>query len=461
MLADLQANILKGHGRSHTVNLFLQFDSVHSAQIKSFLNGTTVSDALTQLTDAAKFRMTRRSAGLVSLCFLTGAGYKALDVLAKAPVDQVFRGGMQSRQQKLNDPLPHTWDAHFQKPIHAMFLLAHDTAKLVKQAKVRFLASLPDGVSVVGEEVGEAMKSILSPGEGIEHFGYVDGRSQPLMLDEDIQRERDQKDGVSVWSPKFGLKTVLLQDPGNASSISFGSFLVFRKLEQNPKAFRNAEMALAKNLGLRGRDKDRAGAMIVGRFKDGTPVSVQREDGFNSPVPNNFNHKDDPTGAKCPFHGHTRKTNPRGDSVSAGGVSEEDERSHSMARRGITYGQRKAHPNSKKVSIAALPSGGVGLLFMAYQSDIKKQFEFVQSAWANNANFVSPDFLPAAHVTGIDPVIGQGPNGGPANPEGQACPVAWGGGEKTPRIEFDFQGFVRLLGGEYFFAPSITTLKTL
>ena len=34
-------------------------------------------------------------------------------------------------------------------------------------------------------------------GEGIEHFGYVDGRSQPIFLTEDLDKERLQNDGTT------------------------------------------------------------------------------------------------------------------------------------------------------------------------------------------------------------------------------------------------------------------------
>jgi Dyp-type peroxidase family len=461
MLKDLQANILKGHGRSHTINLFLQFDPVNAAQIKVFLHKLKVTDAFTQLTDNINFKATRKSGGLVTLCLLSAAGYKALGVSSKAPTDAAFQAGMQARQSMLNDPPKQKWDRHFREKIHAMILLADDTPKMVKQAKIKLLASLPIGISITGEEVGLGMKSLLSPEEGIEHFGYVDGRSQPLMLEEDIENERDKRDGISTWSPKFGLNTALVKDPAASASTSFGSYFVFRKLEQDVKRFKSAEIKLAKALGLKGEDQERAGAMIVGRFEDGTPVVIQNEDGYNSPVPNNFNYKDDPTGAKCPFHGHIRKSNPRGESVAPNLVTEAQERSHIMARRGITYGTRKKHPNSKTLKISEMPTKEVGLLFMAYQSSIENQFEFTQATWVNNPDFVSPIFVPGGPVTGIDPIIGQGSNGGPAPKLGQTCPVSWGGGANAPRKQFDFQGFVKMLGGEYFFAPSLSALKTL
>ena len=361
----------------------------------------------------------------------------------------------------MNDPLKQKWDTHFRSEIHALVILADDTAALVKKAKQKLMATLPAGVTLVGEEVGLGMRSLLSPGEGIEHFGYVDGRSQPLMLEEDIENERDNKDGILVWSPRFGLDTALVKDPGTPSPTGFGSYFVFRKLEENVKGFKTAEDKLANFLGLKGDDRERAGAMIVGRFENGSPIVLQRGDGINNPVPNNFNYKDDPAASKCPFHGHIRKTNPRGESVKAGVVTEAQERSHIMARRGITYGKRAKHPNDETLKKSEMPTGSVGLLFMAYQSNIENQFEFTQSTWANNKDFVSPIFVPGGSVTGIDPVIGQGPNGGPAAPAGQSCPVKWGGGIGAPKKRSDFQGFVKMLGGEYFFAPSLSTLKSL
>ena len=71
-----------------------------------------------------------------------------------------------------------------------------------------------------------------------------------------------------------------------------------------------------------------------------------------------------------------------------------------MARRGITYGQRAYDETTN--DFTDRPSGGVGLLFMAYMARLDAQFEFTQATWANNRNFVTG-------AVGLDPVIGQVP----------------------------------------------------
>ena len=82
---------------------------------------------------------------------------------------------------------------------------------------------------------------------------------------------------------------------------------------------------------------------------------------------------------------------------------------------------------------------------MAYQSDIVDQFEFTQHIWANN-----PDFR--SRGVGIDPIIGQ-----PKGAGLQKYPSKYGVELGEP---FDFSGFVTMKGGEYFFAPSISFLKS-
>jgi len=141
------------------------------------------------------------------------------------------------------------------------------------------------------------------------------------------------------------------------------------------------------------------------------------------------------------YAAHIRKTNP-GDKV-------KNSNSRLMARRGITYGIRTDELNDSKLDNK--PSDNVGLLFMAYQSSIEKQFEFTQQSWANNAdfNFDSPN-----QPVGIDPVIGQ-PHGGGL----QRYPLHYGVGPLSE--PFDFSGFVKLKGGEYFFAPSLSFFKQL
>lgn len=450
LLDDLQGNILKGHGREHTQNLLFVLDSQKPDEGRGFLKdlAQSIKSAHQQLVEAKAYKNSHQDAGVFISVFLSAAGYVALGIAEdKIPTDSAFRSGLKQRKDILSDPEIDDWDPAFQDEIHGMILVGGADETQVRQMRTKIQQQMPASVKIIGTEYGLAMRN--KNGDGIEHFGYVDGRSQPLLLKEDIEREKTQNDGIDVWDPTFPLKQVLVPCPGGASeTTSFGSYFVLRKLEQNVKGFKEREEEIAEELGLKGDDEELAGAMIVGRFEDGTPVVLQGKDGLVNPVPNNFDFKNDQGGNKCPFHGHIRKTNPRGESTALGATLEQ-ERSHIMARRGITYGTRNAELNDEGniIELKDKPVGGVGLLFMAYQSDFENQFEFTQVSWANNPNFVKPD-------TGIDPVIGQG--AGASTPQQQ--PINWNSETKKP---IDFHGFVTMKGGEYFFAPCISFFKNL
>jgi Dyp-type peroxidase family len=449
MLADLQGNILKGHGRDRTTNLFLRFDRSRKAAVKTFIKKVVaplVTDAAKQLKQGKEFKTTGKPGDVFVGFFLSATGYDELEIAgSKRPTDAAFVAGLKARNGSLNDPASTDWDAAFQGDVHAMILIADDLQARVNNVRAKIEAGIPAGVTVIGREDGESMRN--ANGDGIEHFGYVDGRSQPLLLKEDIQHEKDKMGGVTKWNPAFGIGTALVPCPGGTGAASFGSYFVFRKLEQDVRGFKTAEQQLAAALGLSAADEERAGAMVVGRFEDGTPLVSKGTDGLHSPVRNNFNFSGDPAGSKCPFHAHVRKSNPRGESVGSFATNIAEERSHIMARRGITYGHRSVHPNDPILEEhpELMPTEGVGLLFMAYQNDIENQFEFTQRNWVNNASFVKPSI-------GIDPVIGQG--AGPA----QKWPLTFGGSATKPSM---FGGFVKMKGGEYFFAPCLSFLKKL
>ena len=455
MLRDLQANILKGHGRAHSIYLVLRFDASEGAKGRAFLRSLQVTDALSQLQSGENYRRTGKSGGTITLCMLSAAGYAVLGVLSKAPQSPAFLAGMKVRQQLLNDPPSQKWDKHLRGPIHALVVLADVDAVRVRNAKRALVARMPTGVTIVGEEIGARIESSSSKGEAIEHFGYVDGRSNPLLLVENVKDEEKNRGGISAWNPQFALNIALVRDPAGAATTSHGSFVTFRKLEQDVLAFKSSEQKLAATLHLSGKDKLRAGAMVIGRFEDGTPLCLHARDGYNKPVTNNFNYLNDQSGAKCPAFGHIRRMNPRGDSVLDDGTTIQEERSHLLVRRGTTYGKRKRHPNSTVLDFADFPSNGVGLLFLAYQSSIENQFEFLQAKASNAVKELQPA------LTGLDPLIGTGPNGDRVKRGSRPWPAKWGNDSPSTWKAFDFQGYVKMLGGEYFFAPSISALKSL
>lgn len=472
VLNNLQGNILKGHGRDHTSNVFLTFgpDMKATRRLLRELGNFHVTSAYQQLVLTEKFKTDKTDGGRFCAAFISASGYAKLGPAFTAPPqNEAFAPGMKDEAslEALSDPVLTDWDDGFQQVIDAMVLIADDNPDVVEKHVTELRSLVAEaGCSVAVEQKGKAIRN--AQGNGLEHFGYVDGRSQPLMLMEDVESEaRDE--GIAHWDPTASLDKALVIDPlaVDLDKLSFGSFFIFRKLEQRVREFKAKEQDLADSLQFTGAEKrELAGAMVVGRFEDGTPVTMSDEArGIKAPR-NDFNYSGDELGARCPFHAHIRKTNPRG----SGGFNQtlKAEQLHIMARRGITYEDtpRGVHPEALPGAETKedfllriepnLPEGGLGLLFMAYNSKLDDQFVFTQQSWANELRF--PEAKPLREppiVPGLDGVIGQGTLAG-----GQSYPKIWDDPASDTKT-FDFAGFVRMKGGEYFFAPSLTYLRNL
>ena len=447
LFSKLQGNILKGHGRDHTANIFVKF-TAPVADVKRWLHSyvSNITSCKQQLKANELFKSKNVSGGLFATVNLSATGLKYLGKAINT-LDPSFQQGM--KKAHISDPNPNTWDGAFQGDVDAVFLLASEDENVLIEEADKLRAKLSAIAIVLTTEDGHALKNDNK--DGIEHFGYVDGTSQPLFFKDEVDKFNENNSGITGFAPlaPLGLGQVLIPDPfvANAASPgvdSYGSYFVFRKLEQNVKGFKTAEKKLALTLGLQGEDVERAGAMIVGRFEDGSPVTLSDESGMiASGTLNAFNYKNvyrgdgkvDTNGSKCPFHAHIRKVNPRDGS----------EASHIMARRGIPFGTRE---EGSFENTDLMPEGGVGLLFQSFQASIVTQFEFLQQTWANNPNFPSPN-------AGLDPIIGESQAMKSTGP----FPTKWG--DATSNKVADFPQFVNLKGGEYFFAPSITFFEEL
>lgn len=112
-----------------------------------------------------------------------------------------------------------------------------------------------------------------------------------------------------------------------------------------------------------------------------------------------------------------------------------------MIGRGIVYGPEFQETEPPYPGNGPVPdTQDRGLLFLCYQSSIARGFEFVQQSWVNTVDF------PGA-ADGVDPIISQNnPNPPfplPANPH------------------LTTQRWVTTTGGEYFFSPSISAVRSL
>jgi Dyp-type peroxidase family len=367
--------------------------------------------------------------------FLSGSGYKALEF----PEEKLTTGfrdlerwgrfqfldGMAAHATLLGDPASCRWEPVYRdQKIHVMILLAHNNKRILSTQKGQMEKDTVGVAEVLAVEWGHRLRR---GNTSVEPFGYADGLSQPHFF-------------VTSHGDFAPLDLVLLDDPLAPADVQdcYGSYLVFRKLEQNVCQFNQFIRELAKELrcsiGL-------AEALVMGRFKDGTPLALADQPGNSKAATNNFSYHQDPNGTRCPFHAHIRRLNPRGETAVNLKSFEDDaeELRHRIVRRGISYG-------TETVPSDPLPETDVGTLFMCFQRSISNQFGFLQRAWANSTT------KPGVQVPiGVDPLIGQRRLG--QSDAGQPrWPLRWGG--KDFRYH-DFKSSVILKGGEFLFAPSL------
>ncbi|OLT12826.1 hypothetical protein BJF78_23480 [Pseudonocardia sp. CNS-139] len=444
-LAGLQGNIVKGHGRDFTAHVLVRMGEDVPA-VRRWLARL----AAERVTTAAAARRATRAwhdtggpGEPFAMVVLSASGYRHLGVPEdRIPVPdepfagprdgEYFRNGMKvPGPRTFNDPPVAEWEEPYRGRIDAMVLLADDDEHRLDATVHDVVTEAAGAVEVVTTERGSVLRKKFPRGTlVIEHFGYQDGVSQPLMIRQDAAEEIRRRGGTH-WDPTAPLALALVPEPAGGGH---GSFMVFRKLEQDVAAFRRALDDLAV---VASRPVAEVGAMAVGRFEDGTPavptVTVDPD-----ADPNDFHYDQDPAGSRCPFHAHIRKTNPRGDVPRVIGAPAAFERARRVVRRGITYGER---PDLVEGGVADAPATGVGLLFMCFQGNLD-QFAIQQEGADSNA-FVRPG-------VGVDAVIGQN-----TAPAAQTWPAS------TGTVAFAMANFVRMRGGEYFFAPSMAFLRGL
>jgi Dyp-type peroxidase family len=180
---------------------------------------------------------------------------------------------------------------------------------------------------------------------------------------------------------------------------------------------------------------------MMGRWPSGAPLvlSPDQDDPTlgQDPARNNefLYHIDDPLGLRCPAGAHARRVNPRDafrDELI--GIN----RLHRIIRRSTSYGP--------PLPDGVLDDDGVdrGIVFVAIQAQIRRQFEFVQTQWVNDGIFRG---APGEK----DPIVGPNDGTGAFSIPRQPVRRRIGG---LPR-------FVINRGGEYCFMPGLRALAWL
>ncbi|KAJ3556259.1 hypothetical protein NM688_g2124 [Phlebia brevispora] len=354
--------------------------------------------------------------------------------------DSQFSAGQFADAANLGDDVSQ-WETAFKGTnIHGVFLIGSDQSAYTTQ-----YAS--DITSIFGSSITQVYQidAAARPGSeaGHEHFGYLDGISNPAVMG----FATTVLPGQTIVAPG----TILCNRLGDLALRSLwaldGTFMAFRKLQQKVPEFDqwtldNAVQDPSLNLTQQ-EGAQLLGARMFGRWPSGAPIDItpyadDPELGADPERNNNFDFSHLGSSlasdqSRCPFSAHIRKTNPRADLLDLDTIN------HAI-RAGIPYGPEVTPAESS----SSTTTEDRGFAFVEYQSDIANGFRFQQITWANTANFP-----PLKTVTpGIEPIIGQG--GGK---------IASGLNPNDQVETYAVPDFVVPKGGEYFFVPSISTLS--
>jgi Dyp-type peroxidase family len=287
-----------------------------------------------------------------------------------------------------------------------------------------------------------------------EHFGYLDGVSQPTIEGEAEWKKREpttakQQRIHQVKPGEFLLgylneRSVRVGEQPHAKGTKpatardlrrNGTYLVFRQLEQDVVAFDDFVSRLAQEVG---ETKDWARARLIGRTPGGAPLVPAAADASGDSNDFLYYHQDR-FGLTCPIGAHIRRANPRDSLAPDPETALRLAKMHRIIRRGRPYGERWEPDKDKPGSEAQR-----GLLFIALNADIAGQFEMIQHSWLNNPHF-------AGLYAGSDPISHAVVGGDIITIQRRPTNIHI----KRPAP------FVRVRGGAYFFLPGIQALRAM
>ncbi|KAJ8096311.1 hypothetical protein PM082_011467 [Marasmius tenuissimus] len=352
-----------------------------------------------------------------------------------------------------------------------------------------------------------------------EHFGFKDGISQPSVrgVNHPLPGQIQVDPGVIIMG--YDSDPV----PNREAWTKDGTMMAFKKLHQSVLSWddyviKNGErwreffpggQEAADRLDPPLTNEEGAqlfGARFVGRWQSGAPIALApiRDDPDlgNDPKRNNdfdYSVRDvpgvsphEPSDYYCPFTAHSRKTVPRNLDPY---VSRQYLESGAIVRAAIAYGPEVTEDERKKWQSAPAkdkpPEVERGLLFNCYSSHLDSGFVRQSTGYGNNDYFPITGLIPVKH--GQDPIIGGPPPEGSSKEEKKAsldaaptnqfqdgdevdidlkipgdtlsCYTVSGQISVRPLTQAAPPGadnpfFVTSQGGEYFFVPSIPTLKS-
>ena len=381
--ADIQGNILRGYTFPFAQFSFVSFENTAAA--RSWLS--SVVDSVTTAEDWGG--QAPKSTFNIAFTFLGLRKFGVAESIL-ASFSETFRMGMAERSRLLGDTgasAPGQWENQLGTPdaIAGTHAVVSIYGRSETDINARFNTVLPNrfsGVSVINQQKGKLLPL------NREHFGFRDGISQPPI--EGATQPRIKGGGLPTQngdSSPLAVGEFVLGYPGQ-SGIQHSrplapfdkncTYMVYRKLYQDVAGFRSYVSDAATKLRL---DPESVASRIVGRWPDGTPVILSPnapDEGISGDPDrvNNFQFSQDPRGLGCPIGAHIRRSNPR-DGLAGGFIAVEG---HRIIRRGIPYGK-------------PLPVGSAddrqdrGLIFVAFNVNIREQFEFVQRLWLNDSGF--------------------------------------------------------------------------
>ncbi|RDB23891.1 Peroxidase 2 [Hypsizygus marmoreus] len=384
--------------------------------------------------------------------------------LTESLLDDSFEKGQQQDAKSLGDAgvqrgdfWTPNWDGEYKVNMHGIFLITAYQDAIASQFVTDLEAAfaLPSRPSSIKKVV--LLKGAPRPGkEGPnDHFGYRGGMSNPQVKDV-TYNTKAQPEIRFPGAPIIPMGTIVMGYDGDADKdkrpawAKDGTFMVTRKLNNlvpefddflllhAPSLFPNLEKQAAA---------DRLGSRLFGRWKNGTPteLSPDNDDPSIAADPkkiNNFTFDQSKGQSRCPFASHMRKSNPRNDVFPV-----ESAFKHFIRRHNMPYGPELT--DEERNARATIEERGLHVV--CYQSSIVRGFKFIQQGWYND-----PDFPPnKPQQPGWDPIFGQ-----TGKEDENVHRFMTGANPTTEQEIMTFpHKFIDPRGGEYFFSPSISTLR--